>query len=112
MRGDRQARAGGGAPKGNKNALKHGARSAETLALKREIQALSLYAAFQGAIATMVGIGASLSGLATGEVVDRLRYSAAFLTLGAVALAAVTVFATAMPETADTTAERIARAIG
>jgi len=63
----------------------------------------------QGAIATMVGIGASLSGLATGEVVDRLGYSAAFLTLGAVALAAVTVFATAMPETADTTAERTAR---
>ena len=33
----------------------------------------------QGAIATMVGIGASLSGLATGEVVDHLGYSAAFL---------------------------------
>ncbi len=63
----------------------------------------------QGAIATMVGIGASLSGLATGEVVDHLGYSAAFLALGAVAVAAVTVFATAMPETADTTAERIAR---
>ncbi len=63
----------------------------------------------QGAIATMVSIGASLSGLATGEVVDRLGYSAAFLTLGGVALAAVTVFATAMPETSDTTAERIAR---
>jgi MFS family permease len=55
----------------------------------------------QGAIATMVGIGASLSGLATGEVVDHLGYSAAFLTLGSVALAAVTVFALAMPETAD-----------
>jgi MFS family permease len=58
----------------------------------------------QGAIATMVGIGASLSGLATGEVVDRLGYTAAFLTLGAVALVAVTVtvFAIAMPETAET----------
>jgi MFS family permease len=55
----------------------------------------------QGAIATMVGIGASLSGLATGEVVDRLGYSAAFLTLGSVALVAVTVFAFAMPETAE-----------
>ncbi len=33
--------AGGGAPRGNRNALKHGARSAETLALKREIQALA-----------------------------------------------------------------------
>jgi len=63
----------------------------------------------QGAIATMVGIGASLSGLATGEVVDHLGYSAAFLTLGAIAVAAATVFAIAMPETADTAAERIAR---
>jgi MFS family permease len=61
----------------------------------------------QGAIATMVGIGASLSGLATGEVVDHLGYSAAFLALGGVAVAAVTVFAIAMPETADTKASRI-----
>ena len=33
--------AGGGAPIGNRNALKHGAFTAETLALKREIQALA-----------------------------------------------------------------------
>jgi uncharacterized protein YjcR len=33
--------AGGGAPKGNKNALKHGANSAEAIALKRETQALA-----------------------------------------------------------------------
>ena len=33
--------AGGGAPKGNKNALKHGQFSAELIALKREIQALA-----------------------------------------------------------------------
>jgi uncharacterized protein YjcR len=33
--------AAGGAPKGNKNALKHGECSAETRALKREIQALA-----------------------------------------------------------------------
>jgi uncharacterized protein YjcR len=33
--------AGGGAPSGNRNALKHGEFTAETLALKREIQALS-----------------------------------------------------------------------
>ena len=33
--------AGGGAPKGNKNALKHGDFTAEGLALKREIQALA-----------------------------------------------------------------------
>jgi uncharacterized protein YjcR len=32
--------AGGGAPKGNRNALKHGASSAETLALRKAVQAL------------------------------------------------------------------------
>jgi predicted MFS family arabinose efflux permease len=64
----------------------------------------------QGAIATMVGIGASLSGLATGEVVDHLGYSAAFLTLGAMALGAVTVFAVAMPETDDSKTESVRKA--
>ena len=33
--------AGGGAPRGNRNAWKHGAHSAETLTLRREIQALA-----------------------------------------------------------------------
>jgi hypothetical protein len=33
--------AAGGAPRGNRNALKHGAYSAETLALKRQISALA-----------------------------------------------------------------------
>ena len=33
--------AAGGAPKGNQNALKHGGFTAETIALKREIQALA-----------------------------------------------------------------------
>ena len=55
----------------------------------------------QGAIATMVGIGASLSGIAAGEIVDHFGYSAAFLTLGAAALLAAIVFAVAMPETAE-----------
>jgi MFS family permease len=55
----------------------------------------------QGAIATMVGIGASLSGLAAGEVVDRFGYTVAFLTLGAAALFAAIVFALGMPETAE-----------
>jgi MFS family permease len=55
----------------------------------------------QGAIATMVGIGASLSGLAAGEVVDRFGYTVAFLTLGAAALIAAIVFALGMPETAE-----------
>jgi MFS family permease len=55
----------------------------------------------QGAIATMVGIGASLSGIAAGEIVDHFGYAAAFLALGAAALAAAIVFAVAMPETAE-----------
>jgi uncharacterized protein YjcR len=33
--------AAGGAPEGNRNALKHGEFAAETIALKREIQALA-----------------------------------------------------------------------
>jgi MFS family permease len=55
----------------------------------------------QGAIATMQGIGASLSGLAAGLVVDHFGYSAAFLTSGAAALVALIVFALGMPETAE-----------
>ncbi len=54
-----------------------------------------------GAIATAQGIGASLSGLAAGEIVDHFGYSAAFLALAAAAAAALTVFAFGMPETAD-----------
>ncbi len=54
----------------------------------------------QGAIATVQGIGASLSGLAAGEIVDHFGYSAAFLALGGAALVAVIVFALRMPETA------------
>jgi MFS family permease len=55
----------------------------------------------QGAVATMVGIGASLSGLVAGEIVDHFGYSAAFLTLGAAALVAAIVFVLGMPETAE-----------
>jgi MFS family permease len=54
-----------------------------------------------GAIATMQGIGASLSGLAAGAIVDHFGYSATFLNLGAAALVAVIVFAIWMPETAE-----------
>jgi MFS family permease len=54
-----------------------------------------------GAIATMQGIGASLSGLAAGVIVDHFGYSAAFLGSGAAALVALIVFALAMPETAE-----------
>ena len=55
----------------------------------------------QGAVATLQGIGASLSGLLAGLVVDRFGYSATFLTLGAIAAAALIVFAIGMPETAS-----------
>jgi MFS family permease len=55
----------------------------------------------QGAIATVQGIGASLSGLVAGVIVDHFGYSSAFLALAAAAAAALTVFALGMPETTD-----------
>ena len=54
----------------------------------------------QGAVATMQGVGASLSGLAAGVVVDHAGYSAAFLTFGAAACVAFVTLLAAMPETA------------
>jgi MFS family permease len=55
----------------------------------------------QGAIATVQGIGAALSGLAAGVIVDHFGYSAAFLAAGAAAVVALAVFALRMPETAE-----------
>jgi MFS family permease len=55
----------------------------------------------QGAIATVQGIGASLSGLAAGVIVDRYGYTVTFLSLGAIAAVAVIVFAIGMRETAN-----------
>src|SRR5271156_1045922 len=55
----------------------------------------------QGAIATVQGIGASLSGLAAGVIVDHFGYSAAFLAAGGAASVALAVFALWMPETAE-----------
>ena len=55
----------------------------------------------QGAIATLHGIGASVSGLVAGVIVDHFGYSPAFLALAAVATVVLTVFALVMPETAD-----------
>jgi MFS family permease len=62
---------------------------------------LSTFNLALGAIATTQGIGASLSGLVAGEIVDHFGYSAAFLTSGAAALVALIVFAVWMTETAD-----------
>jgi len=53
-----------------------------------------------GAVATLQGIGASLSGLAAGLVVDHLGYRAAFLGAAGFAALAFTLLARAMPETA------------
>jgi MFS family permease len=53
----------------------------------------------QGAVATVQGIGASLSGLVAGVIVDHAGYSAAFRVLGGIALVALVVLLLAMPET-------------
>ena len=54
----------------------------------------------QGAVATAQGIGASISGLVAGVIVDRFGYAAAFLTFGAAACVALAALFVAMPETA------------
>ncbi len=54
----------------------------------------------QGAVATAQGIGASLSGLVAGIIVDHFGYSAAFLTSGGAACGALAALFLAMPETA------------
>ena len=55
----------------------------------------------QGAIATATGIGASLSGIGAGVIVDHFGYKPAFLAAGAAAVLALIVFALQMPETAE-----------
>jgi predicted MFS family arabinose efflux permease len=52
-----------------------------------------------GAVATAVGIGASLSNLLTGLIVQRAGYDAGFLSLAAIAVAALVVFWQFVPET-------------
>ncbi len=58
------------------------------------------YNVAQGAVATVQGIGASLSGLAAGEIIDRFGYSAAFMESAAAAAVALAALVLAMPETA------------
>ena len=53
----------------------------------------------QGAIATAVGIGASLSQVIAGGIAHRAGYSAAFLFLAAVAMTGLVLFWATMPET-------------
>lgn len=52
-----------------------------------------------GAVATVQGIGASLSNSVAGLIVVKAGYSTAFLALAAVALIALVIFLVAMPET-------------
>jgi MFS family permease len=54
----------------------------------------------QGAVATTQGIGASLSGLVAGIIVDHFCYAAAFLSSGRAACGALAALFFAMPETA------------
>lgn len=58
------------------------------------------YNVAQGAVATVQGVGASISGLAAGVVVDRFGYAAAFLGAGGAAAIALGALIIAMPETA------------
>jgi MFS family permease len=62
----------------------------------------------QGAVATTQGIGASVSGLAAGIIVDHAGYSAAFLTSGAAACGALAALFLAMPETAPARQRKVA----
>jgi MFS family permease len=55
----------------------------------------------QGAVATTMGIGASVSALFAGEIVDHFGYSASFLAVGAAAAVAFLVFVGFMPETRE-----------
>ena len=55
----------------------------------------------QGAVATTMGIGASVSALFAGETVDHFGYSVSFLALGAAAAVAFLVFVGFMPETRE-----------
>jgi MFS family permease len=54
----------------------------------------------QGAVATAQGIGASVSGLAVGEIVDHFGYTAAFIESAVAAGVAFAALVVAMPETA------------
>ncbi len=53
----------------------------------------------QGAVITMQGIGAALSTSVAGFMIVKFGYSAAFVTLGAIALVALALWLVAMPET-------------
>jgi len=66
----------------------------------------------QGAVATVQGIGASLSGLAAGIIVDHVGYTAAFLAAAAAACCALAALFLAMPETAPPSPQALRRFAG
>jgi MFS family permease len=59
-----------------------------------------------GAVTTAVGIGAAFSQSIAGGIVHRFGYHAGFIFLATVAALALTLLATAMPETRDIRADR------
>jgi MFS family permease len=59
----------------------------------------------QGVLATATGIGASLSNLLTGFLVEKTSFNTGFLALSLIALGALALFAIAMPETRGTEAK-------
>ncbi|MEZ0607919.1 MFS transporter [Fibrella sp. WM1] len=63
-----------------------------------------LFNTTQGAIATAVGLGASLSNAFAGGILQRSNYNTAFLVLAGIAVAAVAVLWFFVPETVDKTA--------
>ncbi len=64
-----------------------------------------------GGVATAQGVGASLSGLAAGLIVDRFGYDAAFATSAAAALSALAVLGFALPETGPRSETRASLAL-
>jgi MFS family permease len=66
----------------------------------------------QGAVATVQGIGASVSGLAVGLVVDRLGYAAGFLMSSAAAAIAFVALLVMMPETGRSSQPQDAGKVG
>jgi MFS family permease len=60
-----------------------------------------------GAIATAQSIGAGLSNLAAGFVVQAWGYHAGFLALAGMAAVVLILFSIAMPETKETTADNV-----
>lgn len=60
-----------------------------------------------GALTTMWGLGAALSNILAGWIVVVAGYRAAFISLGIVAAAGLTLYATAMPETGPTRSEKV-----